>query len=270
MDAKTYFEKIKEYKLLAKKEVGQNFLIDYSLAEKIVDSFDIQPEDQILEIGSGAGSLTYFLLEKGAKGVAIDIDEALITKLQNDFPAPSMKLVIGNALEIPLEPFNKIIGNLPYYITNSLLERILLEDDNLETAVVMVQKEAAARLLAKEGNKDYGPLNVILNYYFDAKLILRAIPDCFTPKPHISSSVILIKAKESKELGLKKAFYQFLKVVFKHRRKTILFNLSESLLSKELANKVLMESNIEKTTRAEQLNAQRLFTLFSNCNTISN
>ena len=126
MDENRYFETIAEYKLLAKHEVGQNFLIDKNVSKRIVDLLKVDHDDRVLEIGSGAGSLSFYLAMHNVPTTLIDIDEGLITKLKNDFEGfPNVSIYQANALKYDMSPFTKIIGNLPYYITSSLLERVL-------------------------------------------------------------------------------------------------------------------------------------------------
>src|SRR5574344_547311 len=135
MDEEHYFEKVAEYKLLAKHEVGQNFLVDIEAARRIVASAELQPSDRVLEIGSGAGSLSYFIDKSGAESDLIDIDEALVLKLQADFKDnEKTHPQLGNIMRWDLRPYNKIIGNLPYYITSAILEKILLEASSAKLA----------------------------------------------------------------------------------------------------------------------------------------
>ncbi len=165
MDKGKYFEKVKEYKLLAKHEVGQNFLCSEKDAERIVSLGEIKDTDKVLEIGSGAGSLSVFLADYSADSTLLDIDEGLVTKLQNDFEGyKNIHPVLGNALKADYSDYDVIIGNLPYYITSSLIEKIALEAKRCRKAVLMVQKEAFLRLSAKQGTDDYGPLPILLSY----------------------------------------------------------------------------------------------------------
>ncbi len=136
MDVETYFRTIAEYKLLAKHEVGQNFLIDSGVASRIVSSADLTKQDHVLEIGSGAGSLSYFIAASPAEADLIDIDEGLVTKLKNDFQLfPNVHPQIGNIMRYDVSSYQKIIGNLPYYITSGILERLLLEATSVDSVV---------------------------------------------------------------------------------------------------------------------------------------
>ena len=154
MDKESYFERIAEYKLLAKHEVGQNFLVDPGVCERIVSLCEIKSGEKVIEIGCGAGSLSYFLNESEGSSDLIDIDEGLLAKLEEDFKgSDKVKPTYGNAVKWDYAPYDKIVGNLPYYITSLILEKVFLGASNCKKAVFMVQKEAAERILAPVGSK---------------------------------------------------------------------------------------------------------------------
>lgn len=247
-----YFEKIKEYKLLAKHEVGQNFLIDQGFAEKIVEIADLNDEDKTLEIGPGAGSLSYFIAKKNSVCDLVDIDEGLITKLKEDFSEKeNVHPILGNALKCDLSGYTKIIGNLPYYITSSLLERVLLDADSLTMAVLMVQKEAYARITAKAGSDDYGPLPILLSYRATAKREFFVSRSCFVPTPRVDSVVFSLKTNPDTDIVFAKNFYKIVTSLFLHRRKTILNNLSGLVGDK--AEGILSRVGIAAQTRPENI-----------------
>ncbi|OPZ36949.1 MAG: Ribosomal RNA small subunit methyltransferase A [Tenericutes bacterium ADurb.BinA155] len=262
MDKTKYFEGVASYKLLAKKEVGQNFLADPDVAARIVGLLNLVSEDHVLEIGSGAGSLSFFLAEGPAQSDLIDIDEALVTKLQHDFEGnryvhPEM----GNAMRFDYAPYTKIIGNLPYYITSGIMEKILLGAKNASRVVLMVQKEAADRLLAKPGSKEYSPLSLYLNYVATVKRAFNVARTSFVPAPHIESSVLTVDFIREKHDDESAAMYQLAEKLFLYRRKTILNNLKTYLNDGPKAEAVLHQAGIDPGLRPEDLSASNYLAL---------
>ena len=261
MNDNEYFETIKQYKLMAEKEIGQNLLIDKEISKRIVDLLDLKPSDWVLEIGAGAGSLSYYLAQTGAEVDFVDIDERMISKLKKDFAdVKTVRTCVKNALEMDLSPYNKIISNMPYYITNSLLEKILIEGFNLEKVVLMLQKEAFGRVYSKPGEPDYGPLSILANKRGIIKKEFLVKPTSFAPRPHVDSLVFTIEFQDRSDL---KDFYKFLKSGFLHRRKTISNNLSKIFNDPTLIKKTLQELGINETTRPEDIKQEDWMRLFS-------
>jgi 16S rRNA (adenine1518-N6/adenine1519-N6)-dimethyltransferase len=258
-----YFDQIKEYKLLAKHEVGQNFLVDSSTCSKIVNLAELSSKDRVLEIGSGAGSLSYFIAERPAKADLIDIDEALVTKLQHDFAGRSnVHPQMGNIMRFDLRLYNKIIGNLPYYITSGIVEKVLLEAPHLEKAVLMVQKEVLTRLLAKKG-EDYGPLPILLAYRATAKKAFLVPRTSFSPAPHVDSVVFVLDFRPSSDSKTAQKLYTLVSSLFLHRRKTILNNLVAYLGDSGRAAAALKKASINPQKRPEELSLQEYLELLS-------
>ena len=258
-----YFENVASYKLLAKHEVGQNFLINQEVAKKIVSFLEIKEGDHVLEIGSGAGSLSYFLAQYDESIDMIDIDEALVTKLQHDFEGKSnVHPQMGNVMRFPLGGYSKIIGNLPYYITSGILEKILLNAKEATRGVFMVQKEAFLRLNAKIGNKDYGPLPLLIQYRAKMTRLLNAPRSSFSPAPHVDSLVFSLDFNGN-DIQEANALYSLLNGVFLHRRKTILNNLCGYLKDANKAKELLMKSSIPSTKRPEEISLEEYLRLLS-------
>lgn len=254
MDSKTYFEGIESYRLLAKHEVGQNFLIDPDSAERIVSLLDVQEGERVLEIGSGAGSLTYFLTQTEGKVTAIDIDEGLIAKLQNDFGS-DVDVVYGNATKWDYSPYEKIVGNLPYYITSLIIEKALLGGTSCSVMAFMVQKEAGERLLAEPGSKDYGPLPILISLLCDAKKAFVVRRNCFAPAPHVDSLVLRFEMKKPRNEFVEKA-YRIAQSLFLQRRKTLFNNLKNYLHDAEAARSLLAEVGLAENLRPEQVSPE--------------
>lgn len=266
IDEKEYFENVASYKLLAKHEVGQNFLIDRNVCKNIVSSLDIKDGDRVLEIGSGAGSLSYFLASYKEEIDLIDIDEGLVTKLQNDFESiENVHPKLGNAMRYDMSEYTKIIGNLPYYITSGILERVLLNAKNVNRAVFMVQKEAYTRLNSSIGSKDYGPLPLLIKYRAKMSKLYSVPRTSFSPAPHIDSLVFSLDFFEDKRnLEKTEKLYSLMNALFLHRRKTILNNLTGYLKDSSKAKDVLDHSNILPTKRPEELSLDDYLRLLDN------
>ncbi len=266
IDENEYFTNVASYKLLAKHEVGQNFLIDRNVCKNIVNSLQIEKGDHVLEIGSGAGSLSYFLAKSEEEIDLIDIDEGLVTKLQNDFATlNNVHPKLGNAMRYQMEGYTKIIGNLPYYITSGILERVLLDAKDVKRAVFMVQKEAYIRLNSSLGSKDYGPLPLLIKYRAKMGKLYSVPRTSFSPAPHIDSIVFSLDFYEDKN-DLEKAnkLYSLINALFLHRRKTIYNNLSTFIKDSDKAKDILAKANILPNKRPEELSLDDYLRLLDN------
>ncbi len=253
MDVNKYFSSIKELKFLAKKEVGQNFLIDPDIAKKIVSLLELNESDNVLEIGCGAGSLSYFLSFGPAKATLIDIDESMLCKLQTDFKENEyLNIQYGNAMKFDYSPYGKIVGNLPYYITSSIIEKTLIGAKNASKMVFMIQKEAADRIMAPVNTKDYSPLSVYLSLVAKSKRVFNVSRHCFVPEPHVDSSVILIEFNKKHDENSFKAF-KLSQSLFLKRRKTIYNNLKNLLHDELKAKETLEKASIDLNKRPEEI-----------------
>ena len=246
---------------MAKKEVGQNFLIDPSAAKRIVDAAHINPDDKVLEIGCGAGSLTYFLGESNANIEAIDIDEGLLLKIQNDFKAKdNVNPHYGNAMEFDYSSYDVIVGNLPYYITSGIFEKVLLGFKQAKRCVFMVQKEAAERILAKAGTKEYSPLSILLYSVSKPKKEFNVGRNSFAPVPHVESTVISLEMKTGIDHAEIEKMHQLCNKLFLQRRKTVLNNL-KAVLGEEKAKEALAKAGVSPMARPEQIEVEKYLML---------
>ena len=250
MNDKEYFEKVKSYKLIANKSLGQNFLTNPQTAQKIVDLLDLKVNDRVLEIGAGLGSLSYYLSKSNSLCELIDIDERMLMFLTEQFKNnKNIKIKRQNILKFDLSGFNKIIGNLPYYITTSILEKLLLDAKDAERIVLMTQKEVYPKLL--KTNKS--PLSLFLNYVADISAPIEVGKNNFAPIPHVDSVVfILVPNKYIKNEENSKLF-KTMKQLFLLRRKNILNNLTNLLKNKEKAREILGKMHIDTNKRPEEL-----------------
>ncbi|MDE6583731.1 MAG: 16S rRNA (adenine(1518)-N(6)/adenine(1519)-N(6))-dimethyltransferase RsmA, partial [Clostridia bacterium] len=238
-----------------KKKFGQNFISDKNLLQAIVSDAEISAEDEVLEIGAGAGSLTQVLSQSCKKVVSFEIDKdlqfpLLALNLKNvqfefsDFMQSDMK-----EIESRFGKGFKVVANLPYYITTPIIFRLLEESEKLESLTIMVQKEVAERVCAKAGGKDYGILTVMTNFYGQPSITRIIKRQMFYPAPNVDSALLHIKIERDKFKGVdKKKFSNFVKACFSMRRKTLLNNLG-SVYGKEKLKELLDEQTLQK--RAE-------------------
>ena len=247
-----------------KKKFGQNFIIDENIINKIVDSSKIDKDTLVIEVGPGAGSLTYKLEKKKKKVICYEIDTTLKDILSDnlkEFDNVEVKyqdFLKSNVKEdIKDEKYKKLylVANLPYYITTPIITKVIEDEIGIEKVVIMVQKEVGDRFKANVGSKDYNSLTIYLNYYFNIKKLLDVSKNVFLPKPRIDSMVLEFDKKEEL-LPLKnsKQFFQLVRDSFKQKRKTLRNNLKGYDLDK--IEKVLEKHNMDLSVRAEQISME--------------
>lgn len=253
---------VEKYNFKFSKSLGQNFLTDNSVLYDIVNGAEVSKEDFIIEIGPGVGSLTNILLDRAKKVCSIELDDRLIPILQEELKDyNNFQLIKQDALKVD---FNEIIGeeksvkvvaNLPYYVTTPIITRLLTEKYNFKSLTIMIQKEVAERLNAEPGNKDYGALTLLVQYYCNTKILRKVSPSCFIPSPKVDSMVIKLEKVESPKVQVcdEKLFFKVVRDSFSMRRKTLWNNLKNIGLSKELLEKAFEDSNIDPKRRAETL-----------------
>jgi len=237
----------------AKKKYGQNFLIDSSVIKNIVDIINPQDEDKILEIGPGLGSITFPILDKINKIDVIEIDPDMVGFLSNSNYSKKINIHTNDILEIHdsfFKNYNKIVGNLPYYISTEILIKICNINNKNKKIYFMLQKEVAERISSPPGNKIYGRLSIIIQYFYDVEKLFDVAPNSFNPPPKINSSIVeLIPKKEFKEKILNFVnFEKITKLAFGQKRKTIKNNFREVLSEADF--KIL---NINPQNRPETL-----------------
>lgn len=250
MSKEQFFEKVKSYKFLANKSLGQNFLVNSNACESIVKLADIKEKETVLEIGSGFGSLSIFLADYPNDITLIDVDDKMVNYLSKEFEKhKNTRVLRQNILKMDISSFDKIVGNLPYYITSEIIEYVLLNAKNASKIVLMTQKEVYPKLLNKG---DISPLSILLNYLCDISSPIAVSRNNFVPIPHVDSVVFILSPNEKiKEDN--KLLYRLMKNIFLHRRKTILNCLTSVIGDKEKALNILNEMNVSELKRPEQL-----------------
>ncbi len=245
---------MKKAKVRPKKYLGQHFLIDASIAERIVNLLSRhQGYSQVLEIGPGMGILTDFLLRNtGYRTTLIDIDQESVAYLRKKYAASEPPIIQGDFLRLPLstlfdQPF-AIIGNFPYNISSQILFKVLENKDRISEVVCMLQKEVAQRIASPPGNKDYGILSVFLQAYYDIEYAFTVSAEVFDPPPRVQSGVIRLRRNQVQALGCdEKLFFRLVKQGFNNRRKTLRNALKPLGLPPEVVANPLLDK------RAEQL-----------------
>ncbi len=244
------------------KKFGQNFIFDKNLLSAIVKDANVTNNSQVLEIGAGAGTLTKTIAGNVKKVVSFEIDENLKSILGETLKdCNNVEVVFKDALKTNIEDIEKhftenysIIANLPYYITTPLIFKFLEETNKVNSITIMVQKEVAERLVAKNNCKDYGIITILVDFYGTAKITRVVSRKMFTPVPNVDSAVVHIEIQKGKYNCDSKLFTKIVQSAFNMRRKTLLNNLSQSFnLSKEKTQNWLRLANISVNARAEQL-----------------
>lgn len=249
------------------KSLGQNFLIDSNIVNNIAEGAEIGPEDGVLEIGPGIGSLTEALLRRAKKVVSVEIDKTLWPILETHFgTAPHFTLIKGDVLDIDLkalisEHFGqckqvKVVANLPYYITTPIIMRFLEGQVPISDLVVMIQKEVADRMSADKDNKVYGGLTVAVQFYAESKMLFKVPKTVFVPQPNVDSAVIRLKIRENPPVNLldHDLFFKTVKAAFAQRRKTLLNTVTANMAIDKASFSAVCESlDISPGIRAENL-----------------
>jgi len=264
----------RKYDFKTAKALGQNFLTDPAVIERIADASNAGPNDLVIEIGPGFGVLTRPLAERAGGVAAIEIDKKLIPILEKELSdldniciinEDVLKVNFGNLLtDLSRLPNGserekvRIVGNLPYYITTPILLGLLEQKVPAESITVMVQKEVAERIVSLPGSKDYGVLSVSLQYYCDCEFVLDVPRESFMPAPNVDSAVVnLTLRKEKVKVESEAAFFEIVKKSFSQRRKTLCNSLTGHRgRNKEQVAEIMERCGIEPGRRAETLSIE--------------
>lgn len=252
----------------AKKRYGQNFLIDNNIIKKITDEVSSSSSDLIIEIGPGKGALTKELKKKNSYIIAYEIDTDLVRtleKIENEKVKVIYKDILTTNIKEDINNINYselyIVGNLPYYITTPIIEHIIKQNLVFKKFTIMVQKEVADRFMAKPKSKDYGYITLVLKYFFDTFKVCDVSKYSFNPVPKVESAVISFIPKENKEKIDVDKYFDFLKIIFRQKRKTLKNNVS-NIYNWDKIIKVLVKYNISESCRAEELEEQVILDIF--------
>lgn len=263
-----------KYDLYAKKNYGQNFIIDPSVVEKIARNAIISDNTVAFEIGPGIGALTQYLCEYAKHVVCFEIDERLPEVLKNDSlkDYDNYEIILQDFLEIDLNAWVEkytsqgydvvIAANLPYYITTPIIFKVFDSHVDIKAMTVMMQKEVGDRFYAKVNTKEYNALSIIAQYLCNIKKVMNVAKNVFMPKPNVDSCVLQFTLKNRDESFEEKAYFELVKACFKQRRKTIYNNLSEYVKDKAKAKQYLVKAQIVENARAESLEQESFLRLF--------
>lgn len=251
-----------------KKSLGQNFLKDKNIIKKIADSINPTEEDLIIEIGPGAGALTKELVKKKSEVICFEIDTRL-KEILEQINSEKLTIIYKDFLSIKINEYidqNKyknlyFVGNLPYYITTAIINKIVKESNPYEITI-MVQKEVADRFSAKPGTKDYSSISIFLQYNFDIERVCNVSKTCFEPVPKVDSSVIKFKRNKKISANDEEKFYKLIKDSFTQKRKNLRNNLKGYDLNKIQA--ILKKYDKDLTARAEQLSIEEFIDISNN------
>lgn len=248
-------------KVRAKKHLGQHFLNDENIAQKIADSLTLNGYQKVLEIGPGMGVLTKYLLEKPITTYVVEIDTESVTYLEKHYPKLDNKIISKDFLKYNLkevfqeEPF-AIIGNFPYNISSQIVFKTLEMRDQVPEFSGMFQKEVAERICEKKGSKTYGILSVLTQAFYDAEYLFTVSEHVFTPPPKVKSGVLRLIRKPDYRLPCdEKKFFTVVKTAFNQRRKTLRNSLKTLGISENLKEDSIFD------LRPEQLSVEQFIEL---------
>ncbi|MBF0586714.1 16S rRNA (adenine(1518)-N(6)/adenine(1519)-N(6))-dimethyltransferase RsmA [Prosthecochloris sp. N3] len=251
-----------EYKhteIAVKKKLGQNFLTDRNIIRKIVRSAQLDPDDNVVEIGPGFGALTREICNVCQNVTAVEKDPALASFIRSEFP--SVNLVEGDILKVDFQELAangqlKVMGNIPYSITSPILFKLLENRRHIISETLMMQHEVALRLAARPGTKEYGILAVQLQTFCDVRYLFKVGKKVFRPRPEVDSAVVGITPRSTALDRYEHEFRTFVRTAFRQRRKTLQNNLRENYNLSGI-------SSVDLQRRAESLSVDEFQLLFT-------
>jgi len=241
-----------------KKSLGQHFLKNEAIIQKIVESLSSHSFNNLVEVGPGAGALTKELIKiKDINFLAVELDEEKVVYLKKQYPTLTDKIISKSFLDIEM-PFNEpftVIGNFPYNISTQILFKILDWKESVPVIIGMFQKEVAERVASPSGSKVYGVISVFMQAYYDVEYLFDVAPDCFNPPPKVMSGVIRLTKKQTPlVVKSERAFWVLVKTAFNQRRKTLRNALKGQFSPEELQNDIF-------NRRAETLSVEEFASL---------
>lgn len=269
---KNTIEILQKYNFTFQKKFGQNFLIDTRVLERIIAQAEITKDDMVLEIGPGIGTMTQYLCENAREVVAVEIDNSLIPILEDTLSEYNNVIVINDdILKVDInklvEEHNagkpiKVVANLPYYITTPIIMGLFEKKVNVDSITVMVQKEVADRMKSGPGSKDYGALSLAVQYYSKPEIVANVPPNCFMPRPNVSSAVIRLKLYDEMAVKVENEnlLFRLIRASFNQRRKTLvngIKNSGELNYTKEQVVEALAKMGLNENIRGEALTLEQ-------------
>jgi 16S rRNA (adenine1518-N6/adenine1519-N6)-dimethyltransferase len=244
-----------------KQSLGQNYLIDDNIAKKIVHSLNLQPDNVVVEIGSGQGALTQHLVGKARRIIAVEIDQRVVGNLNEKFNTPDIEIVNTDFLLVPLaglvEKYGarlRIVGNIPYHLTSPILFKVFDELKSVADLTLMMQREVARRTVAVPNTKDYGILSIFSQYYCTPRSLFNVSPNCFYPKPKVTSTVVNFRVNPNVDDDIDdKLFRIIVKTAFGKRRKTLKNSLGYLPIDKNKIDAILNSPGFPLKNRPEEL-----------------
>ncbi len=254
-------EIIEKYHFSFQKKFGQNFLVDSSILDRIIESAQITKEDCVLEIGPGIGTMTQRLAEEAGAVVAVEIDKNLLPVLEDTLSAYENVTVI-NADILKLDLNRMVVANLPYYITTPIIMALFEKKVPLHSVTIMVQKEVADRMRVGPGTKDYGALSLAVQYYAKPEIVTKVPAGCFMPKPNVDSAVIRLTRYEKPPVEVEDEAWLFavIRASFNQRRKTLangLANAGYPGIGRRQVEEVLSAMGLAAAVRGETLTLEQ-------------
>ena len=251
--------------------LGQNFLLSERLISLLLDDAEVDPADNVLEIGPGAGVMTALLARRAGRVLAVEVDRGLEPVLADVLAGEdNVHVVFSDIMKADIralvnehfggEPY-RVVANLPYYITADILLRLTSADCPPESIAIMVQKEAAERVMSVPGKKQWCALAAELQFYGSARVLTEVPPEAFDPPPHVTSAFIRIDRWREPPVVPKdvKAFRKLIHAAFAMRRKTLVNNLKPAFgLSQEAARAVVLAAGLDERVRGEALSLEEL------------
>jgi 16S rRNA (adenine1518-N6/adenine1519-N6)-dimethyltransferase len=254
---------IERYGLSVRKKLGQHFLVDPFVLEKILAAANLGENDVVLEIGPGIGGLPQGMAKRAGHVVAVELDKRFVAILEELFAGKPVTVVHGDILKMNpeelLAPYKgltkKVVANLPYYITTPVILSLLESGLGVESLTVMIQKEVARRMAAAPGTKDYGSLTLAVGYYADVELVANVPVNCFMPRPAVDSAVVHMVPLPKPRVDTDKALlFKTIHAAFNQRRKTLVNALSAVLdLPKEKTADAVKRCGLPPDIRGETL-----------------
>ncbi len=252
-----------------RKALGQHFLTNRKVLNRIVEVIDPQPNDLIIEIGAGKGALTFYLAKTEANIIAIEKDKTLIPQLKKHV-FPNLTVYKADALHVNFKNIlqgkkAKIVGNLPYAISSPLLFNVLKEKDLFVFCVFLLQKEFAQRLCASPGTKKYAPLSILFQNEFITQLHFRVLASSFSPPPRVESALVSLRKRQRPLFPMvdQESFAKFLKGAFKSRRKKLSNNLKNLDFSLSRIREAYLSCGIDEKFRPEQVTLTQFVALYT-------